>query len=87
MTTTDDLLITYLRETYASALEIPEEMVTPDADLEAEFGLDSLQHQLVLAKAKERWSVPSEHFESPATITVRSVAELLRDAGAQQGRA
>ncbi|GGU81534.1 acyl carrier protein [Lentzea flava] len=82
MPSSDDVLTAYLRETYAAALEIPEEMVTPDVDLEAEFGLDSLQHRLVLAKAEQRWAVEIGHVESPATITVRSMAQLLKDAGA-----
>ncbi|KOV90076.1 DUF1493 family protein [Nocardia sp. NRRL S-836] len=82
MTSSDDAVTTYLRESYAAALEIPEEMVTPDVDLEAEFGLDSLQHHLVLTKAQQRWAVELGHVESPATITVRTVAQLLKDAGA-----
>ncbi|MCG8927696.1 acyltransferase domain-containing protein [Lentzea sp. CC55] len=82
MTDSNDDMIGYLRENYAAALEIPEEMVTPDVDLEAEFGLDSLQHRLVLVKAAERWSVDLGRAESPATITVRSVAGMVRDAGA-----
>ncbi len=86
MTNTEDTMISYLRATYASALEIPEEMVTPDIDLEAEFGLDSLQHRLVLAKAAERWAVDVGQVESPATLTIRSVARMIRDAGAvEQG--
>ncbi|MEU7476522.1 acyltransferase domain-containing protein [Lentzea sp. NPDC042327] len=82
MTSSDDVVTTYLRESYAAALEIPEDMVTPDVDLEAEFGLDSLQHHLVLVKAQQRWSVELGQVESPATITVRTVAQLLKDAGA-----
>ncbi|WP_434444097.1 phosphopantetheine-binding protein [Lentzea sp. E54] len=84
MTNAEDNMINYLRETYATALEIPEEMVSPDIDLEAEFGLDSLQHRLVLTKAGERWAVDLGRVESPATITVRSVAQLLKDAGATE---
>jgi hypothetical protein len=81
VTNVEGTMIDYLRKTYATVLEIPEEMVDPDIDLEAEFGLDSLQHRLVLAKAGERWAVDLGRAESPATITIRSVAELIKDAG------
>jgi hypothetical protein len=67
-----------LRAMYATALEIPEEMVAPDLDLEAEFGLDSLQHRLVVARAAEQWHVNLEDVESPATLTVRTVTDWLR---------
>ncbi|MFB7493726.1 acyl carrier protein [Streptomyces sp. NPDC056161] len=73
-----DALLASLRTMYATALEIPEELVTPNVDLEAELGLDSLQHRLVLWRAAELWDVELGNAESPATLTLSTVADLLR---------
>ncbi|GAA2221355.1 acyl carrier protein [Micromonospora olivasterospora] len=74
----NDTLLQGLQKMYATVLELPEEVVTPDVDLEAELGLDSLQHRIVLARAGELWAVDTGDSESPATLTLRSVADLLR---------
>ncbi|WP_213453506.1 acyl carrier protein [Rhizomonospora bruguierae] len=74
----NDALLERLQKMYATVLELPEEVVTPDVDLEAELGLDSLQHRLVLANAGELWAVDTGASESPATLTLRSVADLLQ---------
>jgi acyl carrier protein len=82
-----DILLAGLRKMYASTLEIPEEIVTPDIDLEAELGLDSLQHTLVLSRAEQQWGVELGGAESPATLTLRSVADLIQQLSSarQQG--
>ncbi|MEE1928886.1 acyl carrier protein [Streptomyces sp. TRM 70351] len=76
-----DELIGYLKAMYAEVLEYPSEMVTADIDLEAELGADSLQHQLVLARAAEHWGLrlPPES-RTPTPLTPRSVAGFLLDA-------
>ncbi|PSK67662.1 hypothetical protein B0E53_00309 [Micromonospora sp. MH33] len=77
----NDALLQSLQKMYATVLELPDEVVTPDVDLEAELGLDSLQHRLVLARAAELWAVDTGASESPATLTLRSVADLLQRLG------
>jgi acyl transferase domain-containing protein len=78
-----DTLMAELRTLYASALEVPAELVTPDVDLEAEFGLDSLQHRLVVAAATERWRIRLGEDPLPATLTLRVVADMISDADAR----
>ncbi|GGM17538.1 MULTISPECIES: acyl carrier protein [Micromonospora] len=77
----NDAVLQNLQKMYATVLELPEDVVTPDVDLEAELGLDSLQHRIVLARAGEMWAVDTAGAESPATLTVRSVADLLQHLG------
>jgi acyl carrier protein len=73
-----DELIGELKTMYAQVLEYPPEVVTDDIDLEAELGVDSLQHQLVLAQASERWhlSLPPG-ADAPSPLTPASVADYL----------
>ncbi|MDT9683123.1 phosphopantetheine-binding protein [Streptomyces sp. TRM76323] len=73
-----DELIGELKTMYAQVLEYPPEVVTDDIDLEAELGVDSLQHQLVLARAAERWrlTLPPE-TDAPSPLTPASVADHL----------
>ncbi|WP_318200218.1 acyl carrier protein [Streptomyces sp. SCL15-4] len=73
-----DELIDELKTMYARVLDYPPEVVTDHIDLEAELGVDSLQHQLVLAQARERWrlTLPPES-DAPAPLTPASVADYL----------
>jgi hypothetical protein len=88
MTPEYETLLDELRAMYATALELPLEVVTADADLEAEFGLDSLQHKLVLHRAAERWELPKlGECASPATLTPRTVADLLSHVGSVSEKA
>ncbi|QIZ33776.1 phosphopantetheine-binding protein [Saccharopolyspora sp. ASAGF58] len=76
-----DTLVEELRSMYATVLELPLEVVTPEVDLEAEFGMDSLQHRLVLHRAAERWELTAlPECSAPAALTPRSVADMLRHA-------
>ncbi|MET9297286.1 acyl carrier protein [Streptomyces sp. NPDC003077] len=73
-----DQLIDELKALYAQVLEYPPEVVTDDIDLEAELGVDSLQHQLVLARVAERrrLTLPPE-AEMPSPLTPAAVADAL----------
>lgn len=48
----------YLRAVYAQALEYPEEVVTDDADLEADLGVDSVQQTEILGRAANHFGIP-----------------------------
>ncbi|WP_395475182.1 hypothetical protein [Saccharopolyspora spinosa] len=50
------------------------EVVTPEVDLKAEFGMDALQQRLVLHRAAVRWELAKlPECSAPAALTPRSV--------------
>lgn len=70
----DDVLAT-VRGIYAEALEYPEEVLTPDADLEADLGVDSVKRVELLARVLAHFEIdrqPSGEFP-----TLGSVVELV----------
>jgi acyl carrier protein len=43
---------------YAAALEYPEDVFTPDVELEAELGIDSVKQTELLARLGEQYALP-----------------------------
>jgi acyl carrier protein len=43
---------------YAAALEYPEEVFTPDVELEADLGIDSVKQTELLARVSEQYGIP-----------------------------
>ncbi|WBP86158.1 ACP S-malonyltransferase [Kitasatospora cathayae] len=72
-------VVAQLRELFAVTLGYPVEMVTADADLEADLGIDSLKRVEMLAKVAERFGL-GESIEPGRFIaqsTLADVAELV----------
>ncbi|MFF2142323.1 acyltransferase domain-containing protein [Kitasatospora sp. NPDC058190] len=72
-------VVAQLRELFAGTLGYPVEMVTADADLEADLGIDSLKRVEMLAKVVERFGL-GESIEPGRFIaqsTLADVAELV----------
>jgi acyl transferase domain-containing protein len=53
-----DQILERLRRLYAAALEYPPELLTEDASLEAELGIDSLKQTSLLARVIEQFELP-----------------------------
>ncbi len=72
-------VVSQLRELFAGTLGYPVEMVTADADLEADLGIDSLKRVEMLAKVSAQFGL-GESIESGRFIaqsTLAEVAELV----------
>ncbi|MFD8595021.1 acyltransferase domain-containing protein, partial [Kitasatospora sp. NPDC059646] len=72
-------VVSQLRELFAGTLGYPVEMVTADADLEADLGIDSLKRVEMLAKVSAQFGL-GESIESGRFIaqsTLADVAELV----------
>lgn len=67
-------VVAELRELYADALEYPTDLVTEDALLEAELGVDSLKQTALLAKVVDRFDLP----DRPADLQVWELPTLGR---------
>ncbi|MEU1390005.1 MULTISPECIES: acyl carrier protein [unclassified Nonomuraea] len=80
MSPTRQELIAQLRTMYAQVLEYPAEIVTSDIDLEAELGLDSLQHRLVMARVMDRFHFTPKDHDQPTPLTVEAIADQLLNA-------
>ncbi|MEV0675203.1 acyltransferase domain-containing protein [Actinosynnema sp. NPDC050436] len=63
-----------LRELYADALEYPTDLLTEDALLEAELGVDSLKQTSLLGRVVQRFDLP----ERPAELPVWELPTLGR---------
>jgi acyl transferase domain-containing protein len=68
-----------LRALYAEALEYPEDLVTADAELEAELGIDSLQQEALLRRALNRYGLTETNPRASEYPTLRAIAQLLRE--------
>lgn len=74
-----DALLNQLILVYQEATEYPAEILDPDANLEADLGIDSVKQMQVLGLVREKFS-----FELPADIdmkamrTIREVADSIR---------
>ncbi|WP_033256590.1 acyl carrier protein [Kitasatospora phosalacinea] len=65
---------------YASALGYPPEVLTGDADLEADLGVDSIKQTELFAQAVTRFgrSLPTEGSRLTSHTTLDALAGLLR---------
>ncbi|MFK3731383.1 acyltransferase domain-containing protein [Streptomyces sp. NPDC088090] len=79
-----------LRSLYATALGYPPEVLTEDADLEADLGVDSIKQTELFAQAAARYgrTLPAEGSRLTSYTTLDALAGLLadlpaRDAGAR----
>ncbi|MFE5791078.1 acyltransferase domain-containing protein [Streptomyces sp. NPDC056503] len=80
-----------LRSLYADALGYPPEVLTEDADLEADLGVDSIKQTELFAQAAERYgrTLPADGSRLTSYTTLHALAGLLgtlpaRGAGARE---
>ncbi|MFE5069925.1 acyl carrier protein, partial [Streptomyces sp. NPDC056639] len=68
-----------LRELYASALGYPVEVITGDADLEADLGIDSLKRAEMLGKVSARFGLGESAVDGRfvAQPTLADLADLI----------
>ncbi|GAA2102452.1 hypothetical protein GCM10009759_36980 [Kitasatospora saccharophila] len=73
-------VVSVLRELYAVALGYPPEVLTGDADLEADLGVDSIKQTELFAQAAARFgrTLPEEGSRLTSHTTLDALAELLR---------
>jgi acyl transferase domain-containing protein len=71
----DDDMVTQLRELYATELGYPFDAVEPDADLEADLGIDSLKRAEMLGKVAAQFSLP-ESVQDGRFMGHATLAEL-----------
>ncbi|MBA0050973.1 acyltransferase domain-containing protein [Streptomyces sp. AJS327] len=74
-------ILTAVRTLYARALEYPEEVLTDDALLEAELGVDSVKQVELLGRATELYGLPTRDpgFQLADHDTLGKVAELIEE--------
>ncbi|TDD61681.1 acyltransferase domain-containing protein [Kribbella antibiotica] len=74
----DDVLAS-LRTLYAEALDYPEDVLTADARLEADLGVDSIKQVELMAKVGEQFriDVASDRVDLMALDTIGKVAEFV----------
>lgn len=77
----DDDLAATIRRIYAEALEYPEDVLTDDAHLEADLGIDSVMRTELLALLNDRFELgpPPEDFRASDYETFGSVVRLMRE--------
>ncbi len=75
-----DELVTDLREFYARALEYPVDVLTAEAELEADLGVDSLKQTELLTRLGERYGFGSlpDDFRITELNTLNRIADLVR---------
>ncbi|MBW4717308.1 acyltransferase domain-containing protein [Saccharothrix obliqua] len=75
-----------LRELYAAALEYPADLLTEDALLEAELGVDSLKQTSLLGRVVERFGLADRPAELPVweLPTLGRIADYVTTAGASR---
>lgn len=85
-----EAVVETLRSLYATALGYPPEVLTEDADLEADLGVDSIKQTELFAQAAARYGrvLPAEGSRLTSYTTLDALAGLLailpaRDAGAR----
>ncbi|MEU6157839.1 acyltransferase domain-containing protein [Streptomyces sp. NPDC047130] len=81
-------VIETLRSEYAERLGYPPEVVTADADLEADLGVDSLRQTEMLTSLYTRYGIqPPEEADPQRGRTLADVADLLLELGGRtEGR-
>ncbi len=67
-----------LRSMYAKVLEYPEEVLTDDAEFEADLGIDSLRQNELLAQAFASYGLTTDDVRATEWPTLAAVASLLR---------
>ncbi len=76
---TTEQVIADLRDFYAATLEYPPEMVTPDADIESDLGVDSMQQSELLVRVMARYGLEPEEVNAGFYLTVTDVADYVVD--------
>jgi len=74
-----DAILAVVRRTYAEALEYPEEVLTEDAHLEADLGVDSIKRTEVLARLRGHFGLgaPAAGLRPGDYLTVGAVTDLI----------
>ncbi|MEU6647177.1 acyltransferase domain-containing protein [Saccharomonospora sp. NPDC046836] len=82
----EDLITEQLRRMYADALEYPQDVLTDDAELEADLGVDSLKQTSLLSQALDHFGVADVAGDIQPTEyqTIAAVADLLRELRSRQ---
>jgi [acyl-carrier-protein] S-malonyltransferase len=82
----DSELLHQLRKLYAEELDYPEEVVTEDADLEGELGLDSLSQVTLLILVLETYGMGKHATDVVGAEhpTLASIAALVRTLEAER---
>ncbi|WP_424217691.1 acyltransferase domain-containing protein (plasmid) [Streptomyces sp. BI20] len=79
-------LLAEVRTLYASALEYPEDVFTPEALLEAELGVDSVKQVELLTRASRRFGLPAPtEFKLAEYDTLDRIVDLLDSELARTG--
>lgn len=76
---TTEQVIADLRGFYAATLEYPPEMVTPDADMESDLGVDSMQQSELLVRVAARYGLEPEDVNPGFYVTLADVANYVID--------
>ena len=68
-----------IRRMYATTLEYPPEELTPDAELEAELGVDSVKQMEMLSRLQERYGLPPlpDEFRLTTLNTLGKVVDYI----------
>ncbi|MFI9005836.1 acyl carrier protein [Actinosynnema sp. NPDC053489] len=74
---TTEQVVADLREFYAATLEYPAEMVAPDADIESDLGVDSMQQSELLIRVVARYGLEPEEVNAGFYLTLTDVADYL----------
>ncbi|WP_020393148.1 acyltransferase domain-containing protein [Kribbella catacumbae] len=71
---------------YAEALEYPVEVITEDAELEADLGVDSVKQTELIARVAERYGLPErpENFRLSDYPTLGKVVDFVSSAAAER---
>ncbi|MCZ1021050.1 acyltransferase domain-containing protein [Streptomyces noursei] len=69
-----------LRTVYASVLQYPEDVFTPDADLEADLGVSSIKQTEIFARLLDRFNLPTPSADTRVSAyrNLGRIAGLLR---------
>ncbi|WP_416971683.1 acyltransferase domain-containing protein [Streptomyces sp. 4F14] len=81
-------LVAVLRDLYAQALGYPPDVLTSDADLEADLGIDSIKQVELFSQALERYGrrLPPDGSRLTSYTTLDDLAALLLDLPTAAGR-
>ncbi len=82
----DDQVYDEAREIYSMNLGYPPEALQPDADLEADLGVDSIKQTELFAKLLNHYglTMPDDPPRLTSYPTMRSIARLIRDIASRQ---
>ncbi|MFJ4684410.1 acyltransferase domain-containing protein [Streptomyces sp. NPDC088789] len=70
-----------VRALYVEELEYPEDVVTLDADLVVDLGVDSLQQNVLLERVLDQYQLSAPEVRATEFPTVRAVTELVEELG------